>query len=96
MPSWMLIAVGAILVYVALCLLLDDWIGNFIIKHKYFSIPLSILTSPILMFVLILENLKKSKQKKAEEKQTIELPYKISESTIRRIGQEGITYRDKD
>jgi hypothetical protein len=86
MPSWIFITVGAILVYVALCFLFD--------KQKFLPVPLYILIFPIIIFIVVRNELKE--KKKTEANKTTEPTYKISESTIRRIGKEGITYRDKD
>ena len=93
MLFWLLIFIGAILLYVAICFVIDKWLVQ---SDKEMSIPMLLFIAPLLFFLNKKEQWVSSREGKATGKKVAGKPYNISESTIRRIEKEGITYRDKD
>ena len=91
MLFWLLIFIGAILVYVAICFVIDKWF----VPSKELSIPVMLFIAPILVFLKKKDQWESSRKGKAKKK-VAEKPYNISESTVRRIEREGITYREKN
>ena len=100
MLTWVIIIVATILVYVVICFLFEDRLEK-ATEHKYLAIPTTIFLAPIMIFFAIKDGLEESpdekpQNKKVAEKKRTELPYTLSESTIRRIQRDGITYRDRN